>query len=106
MNLQTFNKLVSLLEIPMNHRQSLRSTSGNLPIEDHIYVSAGLRFLAGSMQVLLVVLPVMHKRTRHQSTASGAMVGKNGYILMVWRRWIYFDGMAPMDASILRSTLA
>jgi hypothetical protein len=49
MNLQSFNKLVSLLENPINHRQSLRSTSGNLPIEDHIYVSAGLRFLAGSM---------------------------------------------------------
>jgi hypothetical protein len=49
MNLQSFNKLVRLLEIPINHRQSLRSTSGNLPIEDHIYVSAGLRFLAGSM---------------------------------------------------------
>jgi DDE superfamily endonuclease len=49
MNLQSFNKLVSVLEIPINHRQSLRSTSGNLPIEDHIYVSAGLRFLAGSM---------------------------------------------------------
>jgi hypothetical protein len=47
MNLQSFKKLVRLLEIPINYRQSLRSTSGNLPIEDHIYVSTGLRFLAG-----------------------------------------------------------
>jgi hypothetical protein len=49
MNLQSFKKLVRLLEIPINYRQSLRSTSANLPIEDHIYVSTGLRFLAGIM---------------------------------------------------------
>jgi hypothetical protein len=52
MKLQSFNKLVSLLEIPINHRQSLQSTTGNFPIEDHIYVSAGW-----SLFVILLSIP-------------------------------------------------
>lgn len=56
-NLQSFNKLVRLLEIPVNHRQSLRSTSsGNLPIEDNICVADGLRFLAGSMTADIAII--------------------------------------------------
>jgi hypothetical protein len=66
-DLQSFNKLVSLLEIPINHRQSLQSTSGNLPIEDHIYVSAGLRFLAGSMTAHIATIYGMSEQSTNRA---------------------------------------
>jgi DDE superfamily endonuclease len=47
----TFNKLVELLHIEVDEKQSTRSTSGNDPISPNHIVAAALRYLCGSKTV-------------------------------------------------------
>jgi DDE superfamily endonuclease len=47
MSYNTFEKLCGILDLPLDEHQSLRSTSGNQPIQKEMIVGCGLRYLAG-----------------------------------------------------------
>ena len=47
MSHRSFNQLCTILNIEVDTQQSMRSTSGNTPIEKELIVAAGLKYLAG-----------------------------------------------------------
>ena len=51
MSHETFKKLVDLLDIQVDARQSMRSTSGNSPITPTLIVAGVLRYLGGSKSI-------------------------------------------------------